>query len=140
MVDAVPNPAEFGGVEFINGGFFMSFDGNQAVLRDDKGKMVASCSVPGRGGRFATKIVDTNVAFAFTNDKNKPAIGIVRIPAPGAMAPPPVVAVKGQSAFDLLGEKSPPPEAAKQRTFDQQEIWEFGWQGIVRSGILSVER
>jgi hypothetical protein len=111
------------------------------VLRDDRGKTVATCSVPGRGGRFAAKIVHANVAFAFTNDKNKPAVGIVRIPAPGAVAPPPpAIAVKGQNAFDLLGGKSPAPETPKQPSFDQQEIWEFGWQGIVRSGIMSVAR
>jgi hypothetical protein len=143
LLETGPDPGDLGGVEFLDAEFSMAFDRSQAILRNGKGKTVATCSVAGRG-RFAPKVAQSSVVFAFVSDKGKPAVGVARVPITvGAEPPPPPPppSTKKKTLSEILaGEASPAAEPPKQRTFDREEIWEFGSQGIVRKGIKSFER
>ncbi len=151
MMAPAPDAGDTGSVDFVSGDYLFaveSLERNHAELRDGKGKIVAVCNIPGRSSAFSPKVVQANVAFAYMNDKNQPSLGLVRIPVGGpvvaAAPPPPPVVTKGKSLSELFtGKDSPPtptPAPTKERTFDRQEIWEFGSQGIMRKGIKSFEQ
>lgn len=143
------DPGLLGVMAFVNDVHFFSFERNSAILRDGQGKTVAEGRIPAKASLFAPNVVHANVAYTFLTNKNKPAIGLASVPLGGAVsAPPPPMPMpttetKGKSALELFAPPTPttppPGEKTKERVFEQQEIWEFGAQGIMKKGIKSFE-
>jgi predicted Zn finger-like uncharacterized protein len=138
---AVPDPGPESEVEFVNSEMFLTFDRNDATLRDAAGKTVATCRIPNRSGMFAPKVARGNVAYTFFDDKSRPSLGLTAVPLGGIVAPPPPPPeTKGKDLGSLFAKTPTMQETKKPRVFEQQEIWEFGPKGIMRKGFKSFEK
>lgn len=144
MVEAGPDPGDEN-LEFVNSDYFLAIDRRTAELRDGQGKVVAECRFSRGAGLFAPRVVQSNLAFAYVNEKNTPILGLAKMPLGGPVAAPPPVPVetKGKSLTELFAPPPTPEEkapAGKARTFEQLEVWEFGGQGIIRTGIKTFDK
>jgi len=140
------DPGAMSGLEFVNGEHFFAIDRNNAILRDGQGKTVAECHIAVRASLFSPKVVHSTIAYTFIAGKNQPMVGVANVPLGGAVTapppPPPTGNAKGKSIAELFPSTPttpPPTETTKTRTFEQQELWEFGEKGILKKGIKSFE-
>lgn len=146
LISEAVEPGEFGGVEFVNGESFLAFKGRETLLRDGKGKTIATGRLP--NGLFSPKVVRSNLAYLYVDAKsNKPTLGLANVPLGGAAAEaapePPPVKKDGANLTDIFAANPTPMpavEANKNRTLDHQEIWEFGSQGILKKGVKTFEK
>jgi len=145
------DPGLISGLEFVNDDHFFTFDRNAAILRDGQGKTVAECRIPVQASLFAPTVVRSSVAYTFMDAKKKPSVGLATLPLGGKVAAPPpttptamAAGAKGKSIAELFAAPTAPTaptaEPTKTRVFEQQELWEFGPQGILKKGIKSFDR
>lgn len=129
-VQPIADPGSMAAVEYVSGDLFVSPDRRLADLRDGTSKAVALCGFPLKYGLFAPHVVAKKLAYVYRGEKEKPTLGLAEIPSGGSGGSP---ATKGGSN-SLAAALGVSTTNVKARTFDRQELWEFGPQGILKKG------